>query len=48
VILGRLAAEVGDERTIVTRDKKILHVKASDILPKPGTNDSAAQASPAK
>jgi hypothetical protein len=48
VILGRLAAEVGDDRTIVTRDKKILHVKASDILPKPGTNDSAAQASPAK
>jgi hypothetical protein len=48
VILGRVAAEVGDDRTIVTRDKKILHVKASDILPKTDTNGPAAPASPAK
>ena len=48
VLLGRVAATIGDDITIITRDKKILHVKASDILPKPGTNDSAAQASPAK
>jgi len=48
VVLGRVAASVGDDRTIVTRDKKILHVKASDILPKAGTNFPAAPASPAK
>jgi len=48
VLLGRVAASVGDDRTIVTRDKKILHVKASDILPKAGTNFPAAPASPAK
>ena len=27
MLLGRVAAEVGDDRTIITRDKKILHVK---------------------
>ena len=48
VILGRVAASVGDDRTIVTRDKKILHVKASDILPKAETNSSAAPTPPAK
>lgn len=48
VLLGRVAAEAGDDRTIITRDKKILHVKASDILPKPETNSSVAPASPAK
>jgi hypothetical protein len=47
VLLGRVAV-VGDDRTIITRDKKILHVKASDILPKTDTNAPAAPASPAK
>jgi hypothetical protein len=37
VMLGRIAASSGEERTIVTRDKKILHVKAADILPNPPT-----------
>ena len=46
VVLGRVAATVGDEITIITRDKKILHVKASDILPKPGTNAPAAKTLP--
>ncbi len=45
VMLGRVAATVGDDLTIVTRDKKILHVKASDILPKSDVN---APATPAK
>ena len=48
VILGRVAASVGDDRTIVTRDKKILHVKASDILPKADTNPPAAKTSSSK
>jgi hypothetical protein len=48
VLLGRVAASSGEERTIVTRDKKILHVKASDILPKAATNSPAAQTPPAK
>ena len=48
VLLGRVAAEVGDERTIITRDKKILHVKASDILSKTDANAPAAPASPLK
>ena len=48
VILGRVAASVGDDRTIVTRDKKILHVKASDVLSKTDTNSPIAPASPAK
>src|SRR5208282_1821491 len=47
VVLGRVAGAVGDERIIVTRDKKVLHVKASDILPKAGTNSPAVQTSPA-
>jgi hypothetical protein len=47
VILGRVAASLGDDRTIITRDKKVLHVKASDILPKAQTNSPAAQTSPA-
>ena len=34
VILGRVALSNGDDRTIVTRDKKVIHVKAADILPK--------------
>ena len=48
VLLGRVAAVAGDDRTSVTRDKKILHVKAPDILPKPDTDVPAAPASPAK
>jgi hypothetical protein len=48
VLLGRVAAVAGDDRTIVTRDKKILHVKAPDILPKPDANAPAAPAAPAK
>lgn len=34
VILGRVALSSGDDRTIVTRDKKVIHAKAADILPK--------------
>ena len=48
VLLGRVAASAGGERTIITRDKKILHVKASAILPRAETNSSAAPASTAK
>jgi hypothetical protein len=48
VLLGRVAATVGDDLTIVTRDKKILHVKAMDILPRTGTNAPAAPTAPAK
>jgi hypothetical protein len=48
VLLGRVAATVGDDLTIVTRDKKILHVKAADVLPRAGTNAPAAQSAPAK
>jgi serine kinase of HPr protein (carbohydrate metabolism regulator) len=48
VLLGRVAAAVGDDRTIITRDKKTLHVKASDILSKTETNAPAAPASPPK
>ena len=44
VILGRVAGAVGDDRTIVTRDKKILHVNASDILPQPDSNSIPATA----
>jgi hypothetical protein len=46
VILGRVAGEDGGDKIIVTRDKKVLHVKASDILPKAGTNSPATQTSP--
>lgn len=48
VVLGRVAGTDGDDRIIVTRDKKVLHVKASDILPKTetNTNSPAAQTSP--
>jgi hypothetical protein len=38
---GRIAASVGEEKTIITRDKKILHVQASDILPAADTNATA-------
>jgi hypothetical protein len=48
VLLGRVAVAIGEERTIVTRDKQILHVKAPDILPKADTNPPAAKTSPAK
>ena len=48
VIQGRVAASVGDDRTIITRDKKNLHVKASDILPKADTNPPAAKTLPSK
>jgi hypothetical protein len=48
VLLGRVAATIGDDITIITRDKKILHVKTSDILPRADTNSPAAPASPAK
>jgi len=45
-ILGRIAMSTGDERTIVTRDKRTLRVKASDILPKAGTNSGPSQTQP--
>ena len=48
VLLGRVAAEAGEDRTIVTRDKKIVHVNVSDMLPASGSNAPAAPASPAK
>ena len=48
VLLGRVAATIGDDLTIVTRDKKILHVKAADVLPKTATNAAATPAAPAK
>ena len=48
VLLGRVAVTIGDERTIITRDKKTLHVKAPDILPKAGTNPPAAKTSSSK
>src|SRR5450759_1959876 len=48
VLLGRVAVAIGDERTIITRDKKTLHVKAPDILPKAGTNPPAAKTSSSK
>jgi hypothetical protein len=44
----KVAATTGEEKTIVTRDKKILHVKASDILPKADTNSPVVQTPPAK
>jgi hypothetical protein len=47
VLLGRVAASDGDDRTIVTRDKKVVHVKVSDILPKAGANSAEAKTSPA-
>lgn len=48
VLLGRVAVAIGEERTIITRDKKTLHVKAPDILPKAGTNPPAAKTSSSK
>ncbi len=42
-VLGRIAMSVGEERTIVTRDKRTLRVKASDILPKAATNSLPSQ-----
>ncbi len=48
VVLGRVAATVGDDLTIVTRDKKILHVKAADILPRADANALAVPGAPAK
>ena len=48
VLLGRVAATVGDEITIVTRDKKILHVKSSDILPKTDTSSAVETSLPAR
>jgi hypothetical protein len=45
-ILGRIAMSSGEERTIVTRDKRVMHVKASDILPKEGTNSPAIRSRP--
>ena len=44
VILGRIAGESDGEKIIVTRDKKVLHVKPSDILP--NTNSPAASTPP--
>jgi hypothetical protein len=46
VLLGRIAAEAGEDRTIITRDKKILHVNISDILPKETTNSATTQTAP--
>lgn len=48
VLLGRVAVAIGEERTIITRDKQTLHVKAPDILPKAETNSSAAKTSSSK
>ena len=48
VVLGRVAVAIGEERTIITRDKQTLHVKASDILPKADTNSPAAKTSSSK
>ena len=48
VFLGRVAVAIGEERTIITRDKQTLHVKASDILPKADTNSPAAKTSSSK
>lgn len=48
VFLGRVAVAIGEDRTIITRDKQTLHVRASDILPKADTNVPAAPASLAK
>jgi hypothetical protein len=48
VVLGRVAVAIGEERTIITRDKQTLHVKAHDILPKAGTNAPAAKTSSSK
>ena len=48
VLLGRVAASAGDDRTFVTRDKKIMHVNVSDILPASGGTAPAAPGSPAK
>jgi hypothetical protein len=48
VLLGRVAVAMGEERTIITRDKKTVHVKASDILPKVDTNSPAAKTSSSK
>jgi len=48
MMLGRVAASVGDDRTIITRDKKILHVKVSDILSKTDANAAAPPVSPPK
>ena len=45
-VLGRVAIRLGDDITIITRDKKVLHVKPSDILPKTGTNSAPAQTPP--
>jgi len=44
VVFGRIAGTDGDEKIIVTRDKKVLHVKASDVLPK--TNSPTAPIPP--
>ena len=48
VLLGRVAVAIGEERTIITRDKQTLHVKTSDILPKAETNSPAAKTSSSK
>jgi hypothetical protein len=48
VILGRVAASSGEDRTIVTRDKKVLHVNASDILPRSDSNSIPAAAPSSK
>ena len=44
VILGRVAASLGEDRTIVTRDRKVLHVNASDILSRSDSNSIPATA----
>jgi hypothetical protein len=48
VLLGRVAMAIGEERTIITRDKQTLHLKASDILPQANTNAPAAKTSSTK
>ncbi len=46
VFLGRVAAISGDDATIVTRDKKVLHVKASDILPNSASSSAGSSIAP--
>ena len=48
VILGRVAASTGEDRTIVTRDKKVVHVNVSDILPKGDITPATVPSPPGK
>jgi hypothetical protein len=48
VVLGRVVSLIGQDGTILTRDKKLLHVKASDLPPGAGANPPATKTVPAK